>query len=157
MACLFLFGMFGACQGAPEVRGEPAFLAIENQSQYELIELRVHSGIRYLETENLLASPLRPGDVRPLYGSGEFYVTVYRERYRLGPVYAFTTAYPIHLLDDTGYRLAVFDESFRLDEIPWRAPNSWRLRPEPIRILAQFVATEEFASSDADAVLNPAR
>ncbi|MCB9655775.1 MAG: hypothetical protein H6729_16745 [Deltaproteobacteria bacterium] len=128
-ASLFL----SACQGDAGPRGRPAFLSIENQSQYDLLELRVHAEARYLDAQNLLTSPLRPGDALALYRSGDLYVTVYRERYQLGPIYAFTTAYPVRLSDDTGYRLIVFDESFRVEEIEWRASGAYRLERAALR------------------------
>jgi hypothetical protein len=84
-------------------------MSIENQSQYEILELRLHPGPSYLESPNVLSGPLAIGATISERCDGPTYATVVREWYRGGPTVALTTSRPV----DSG-TLIVFDQSFRL-------------------------------------------
>jgi len=97
--------------------GEPASLVVHNRSQYALMELRLHPSPDYLKAENRLGGqPLAVEATHTVFGSGGWYLTVFREKNRGGKLLAFTTATPVVLFDDKGYKLEVFDESFRLGD-----------------------------------------
>jgi hypothetical protein len=91
-----------------------AAIVVENQSQYELRELRVHATASYLDAPNLLAAPLSIGASMELAGDGAFHLTFIREKYASGPELAFTTARPIDTAGARAVRVLVFDESFRV-------------------------------------------
>jgi len=116
-----------ACAEAAE---EPAIqnssFRIVNQSQYQIRELRLHTTESYLDSPNLLSEPLEISEEYIFYGIGEWYVTVFREKYRDGPLIAISTANPVDLMSGQGIRLLVFDESFRTSEDEWLNPGSPR-------------------------------
>ena len=126
--------LLASCLGAAcEDRGpgplpkiELASLVIENQSQYDLLELRVHGPESYRDASNVLQDKLQEslavGETFVFHGLGARYVTVFRERNRGGPVVAISTTSPVSLAPNTGYGLLVFDESFRVERRPWIAP-----------------------------------
>lgn len=114
-----------ACGGVdpgPPPRREPARMLVVNRSQYVLEELKIHPALSYAGAPNLLVAPLAIDGTFIHDGSGSWYVTVVREKYQGGPLLAFTTGYPVDLLDDSGYRLEVLDTSFRLKNDPSVAP-----------------------------------
>ena len=112
--------VLAACDsdGQAPPRG-PASVTIVNQSQYELRELRVHEAASYNDAKNMLDSMMGVGESVVLHRSGEFFVTVFREKNRGGEVLAFTTGRPLNCADGTGYKLNVFDEAFRLENATW--------------------------------------
>lgn len=99
----------------PTPPGQPAVLTVTNRSQFTLLELRMHATASYAEAQNLLAVPLTINATISHRGSGQYYVTTFRERYAGGPTVALTTETPITLVDDRRYQLSVFDTSFRLE------------------------------------------
>ena len=96
--------------------GKPAVMTVTNRSQFTLLELRMHGTASYATAPNLLAVPLTINATISHRGSGEYYVTTFRERFAGGPTVALTTETPISLADDHRYQLSVFDTSFRLEE-----------------------------------------
>jgi len=96
----------------------PASLVIENNSQYVLHEIRMHETESYADAPKLNVEPLEIGVSLVHHETGTFFVTVMREKFAGGEDVALTTQFPIQLLGDNGYRLQVFDQSFRLDPAP---------------------------------------
>lgn len=94
-------------------------LKIINQSQYVLQEIRIHPSISYLETAKQWPEPLAIESSYVFHALGPWYVTVFREKYRDGPLIAISTADAIELKSKTGLQLQVFDESFRLMPSDW--------------------------------------
>jgi hypothetical protein len=108
------------CGGGPGPNPPgPASLTIQNDSQYVLAEVRAHEAPSYGDVANVLESPLEIGESILLHVSGQWRVTVFRERFSGGPLVALTTASVLELSDSTGYELIVFDESFRLSAAEW--------------------------------------
>lgn len=104
-----------ACGSAdPPPPSTPAMLVVENASQYVLEEVRLHFEPSYLAAPNLVEVPLAEGESLVEYRSGTIYLTVFRERFRGGDLLALTTESPIALQSQTGYRVRVFDQSFRV-------------------------------------------
>ena len=91
----------------------PAYVVVENASQFVLEELRFHTGDTYLESPNALTAPLSVSATTSYYLEGTLYVTVFRERARGLSLLALTTAQPISLPGDQGVRVKVFDDAFR--------------------------------------------
>jgi hypothetical protein len=120
-ALFLLAALGGGCGdvGPPPPGPGPASLRVENQSQFILQELRIHTGASYADAPNLLDQGMPIGASMLRHGSGSFFVTVFRERFLGGPVLALTTGTPIELFDGQGYQLLVFDESFRLNDAPY--------------------------------------
>ena len=122
------FGLCGAaaCESSdiPPPTG-PAYVVVENASQFVLEELRFHTGDTYLESPNALTAPLAVSSTTSYYLEGTLYVTVFRERARgLSPL-ALTTAQPINLPGDKGVRVQVFDDAFRTVDEPFvRRPDA---------------------------------
>lgn len=108
-ALLLLLGAaaIGTDPGAPS-------LTFENRSQYELVELRVHEGPSYRDAANVLGAPLPIGGTMELDAEGPAYATFFREKYRHGPILAFTMPEPIEVRAGERYRVTMFDESFRV-------------------------------------------
>ncbi len=107
----------------------PASVVVINRSQFELQELRIHQGSNYLEHPNLLDAPLQINEELVFYEVDSWYLTVIRERYKNGPVLAYSLADPIELITQKGYTLEIFDESFRLSPVnrfvkPHQASNA---------------------------------
>ena len=98
-----------------------ASVLVRNRSQYVLLELRIHPDTNYLRMRNLLSGELAiEGTLLFHRDPGDWYVTVYREKYHGGPTLAFTMAEPMALRAGSGYQLDVFDESFRVAPDPYR-------------------------------------
>lgn len=108
-------GVLGALLCAVTVRAAaPPALVIENLGQYPLREVRLHGEAGYLDSPNLLAAPLPPGEQIELSAApGRIHVTVFRDKVTDGPVLALTTAYAVELVRGR-YVLEVFDHEFRL-------------------------------------------
>lgn len=108
--------LLAACGAeGPPVSNDPASLIVENASQYVLNELRFHATSSYADAPNVLPAPLAIGAEQLRFGSGTVFVTVLREKFRGGEDLALTTMYPLELVNGEGYRLKVFDASFRLE------------------------------------------
>lgn len=118
LAIVALSSAAAACGGEPPIPPPegPASLWIKNDSQFLLQELRIHDTPDYLRAANMLDVPMPIGLELLRHGSGTIYVTVVRERFAGGPPVGLTTEEPLELFDGTGYRLIVFDESFRLND-----------------------------------------
>ncbi len=115
--------------GCAEARPPPppppaASMLIENQSQFDLLELRIHRELDYAQTANLLSNAMAVDDAVVFYGTGQLWVTVFRETFRGGPIVALTTSAPVELEAQRGYQLIVFDQSFRLSNRGWITPGS---------------------------------
>ena len=92
---------------------EPIPLTLWNRSQFELTELYVHPGSRYVDATNLLETGLTLGDsllVESFYNGNR--ITIVRQK-NAGERIALTTARDI-VVHRPGYTLIVFDDSFRL-------------------------------------------
>lgn len=118
--------LFIGCAAAPPPPPPPpaGSVLIENQSQFDLLELRIHRGLDYAQTSNLLSSAMAVDDAVVFYGTGTFWITVFRETFRGGPIVALTTSAPVELEAERGYQLIVFDQSFRLSNRAWITPGS---------------------------------
>lgn len=110
---LALLAACGASDPLPPPSG-PAMVVIENESQYLLEELRFHGSSDYRSQPNALEGPLAVGATGVFYRSGTTFVTVFREKFRGGDLLALTTESPVALEGDRGYRVKVFDLSFRV-------------------------------------------
>lgn len=97
----------------PPVPG-PHLVVIENQSQFDLLELRIHDTPDYRDAPNLLSAPMPPGTETSTVMEGRAYFTVMRERARGARTIALTTLQPFDIQDASWFQLIVFDESFRL-------------------------------------------
>lgn len=96
-------------------------LGVWNRSQFELLQVKVHSSAEpNPEAENRLSEPLAPGAETVLPFTSTFHLTVVRKKVEVGEPIAFTTAEPVNA-DTDGFTLVVFDEAFRL-----LAPNDPR-------------------------------
>lgn len=132
LASLVAVAILAACgdDGGPPIPSDPrpASVIVENQSQYELQELRIHSEpvSGYMKTQNRLESPMAIEGAFLFHERGDWYVTVFRERNRGGPMLALTTGEPISLTNASGYKLLVFDDSFRL------APSEYVPDPDDV-------------------------
>ena len=111
--------------GPVDVR-QPASLVVENRSQFDLLELRIHESMEYVDAQDILQDALPIGGQYVFHGSGSRYVTVFRERNRGGPIIAVSTISPLNLSPETGYGLLVFDDSFRVEAREWIALTSTR-------------------------------
>lgn len=93
----------------------PPSLTVSNESQFVILELKVHETSDYdasadelggeslFERQKIVIDPFLTGS----------YVTVIRDQVENGPRLAVTTAAGIEI-DRSGYELLVFDDSFRL-------------------------------------------
>jgi hypothetical protein len=91
---------------------------IKNQSQYNIVELRIHGESRYENAENILEAPLGVGEmIAPDAEEGSRFITFFREKYERGPILAFTTSRAINLQNGATYAVTIFDESFRVEAI----------------------------------------
>lgn len=123
---LFAFAVGCASEGAaPRPRG-PSSIMVDNQSQYILEELRTHSTTQYIDAANVLETPMAINGTHLVHAERSVYVTVIRERNRGGPMLAFTTSRPLELTAQLGYRLLVFDDSFRLQDDEYVAPEQMK-------------------------------
>lgn len=121
LGCLLILGC-GADANPPPV--EAGAVRVTNGSQYDLQQLRIHRTLDYLSINNLLETEAAPDeDLVVFYGEGGWYFTVIRERYLGGPPIALTTQEPVVLERAKGYLLTVFDQSFRVEQRPWIAPE----------------------------------
>ncbi len=123
--CRRLIAAFGLCGAVacgssdiPPPTG-PAYVVVENASQFVLEELRFHTGDTYLASPNALTAPLAVSSTTSYYLEGTLYVTVFRERARGLSLLALTTAQPISLPGDQGVRVKVFDDAFRTVSEPF--------------------------------------
>lgn len=95
----------------PPARGR---LAVVNQSQYELDQLRVHADLDYGAATNQLVAALPIDGRHVVEVGGDVHVTIFRVKYEGGPTIALTTAEPIDVPSGETRELTVFDEVFRL-------------------------------------------
>src|SRR5687767_55386 len=113
----------------PPPPGPVPSVLLENKSQYELRELRIHTDASYLEETNMLTElgAIAIDEQLVYYGEGSVYFTVFRERFAGGELWALTSAEPFSLTRGEGYRLSIFDLSFRLSEEPYVEPEETML------------------------------
>ncbi|MBI2378945.1 MAG: hypothetical protein HYV07_33430 [Deltaproteobacteria bacterium] len=123
LAALFAGAACGSDVGPPlPPEGDgPASIVVDNESQYTLEELRFHRSEDYRASSNLLPTELAMGGEVVVHARGSWFVTVMREKNYRGPIRAFTTETSFAVADGVGYRLAVFDEQFRLQRDHKRA------------------------------------
>lgn len=120
MKCITLYiplfaWLLGACgEFGPVPPPVPARVDFENQSQFELLELRVHEDLDYRGAKNLLDAPMLPGTRTSTVLLGPIYVTVFRERARGARTIAVTSDQPLDLYGGSWFELFVYDEAFRL-------------------------------------------
>jgi hypothetical protein len=123
--------LFTACGDGrpPPPPGPVPSVLLENKSQYELVELRVHRDASYLEETNMIAElgAIAIDEQLLYYGEGSTYFTVFRERFAGGEMWALTSAQPFNLERGKGYRLSVFDLSFRLNQETYVKPEETML------------------------------
>lgn len=119
MTALGLCGAVACGSSDPPPPTGPAYVVVENASQFVLEELRFHTGDTYLESPNALTAPLAVSSTTSYYLEGTTYVTVFRERARGLSLLALTTAQPISLPGDQGVRVKVFDDAFRTVSEPF--------------------------------------
>jgi len=121
---LFSALLISACASAGNVFEPIPSLAIQNQSQFDLTELRIHTSPGFMSEKSVYPGVMKQNATLVFYGTGSFYVTAIRQQYEGGPSVAFTTDTPIELDLGYGYDLSVFDQSFRLKR------NAKRLNPK---------------------------
>lgn len=92
-------------------------ISIENASQYDVTDLRLHEDPEYGDALNVLDAPLRAGETIELESDRAPFITFIREKYERGPLLAFTTARAIDVEIAPEYRVTIFDESFRVEGI----------------------------------------
>jgi hypothetical protein len=90
-------------------------LTVWNRSQFELLELRVHDGTDYDLVSSLLSTPLAIEAQADVPFTSLQRVTVFRRKVGVGDVIALTTSIGLPIFEE-GYKLIVFDDSFRLLE-----------------------------------------
>lgn len=101
--------------GLPDSLPPPLSLTVRNESQFVILELKVHETTDYDASADELSGELlfeRQQMVIDPFPAGS-YVTIIRDQVENGPRLAVTTASGIEI-DRSGYELLVFDESFRL-------------------------------------------
>jgi hypothetical protein len=111
---LLLAALSGCGEVTPPPYPGPYLVDLENQSQFELQELRVHGNSDDREASNLLSAPLAPESRTSTVLDGLYYVTVFRERARGARTIAVTSESPFAIEGADWFELIVFDESFRL-------------------------------------------
>lgn len=120
---------------SPQVNLEPSSVIVENRTDFELTEIRFHTEPDYRapaarRIERLLVSTA----TMTVHAVGSWFVTAYREKNTRGPLRAYSTEVPLEIDAGQGYRLEIFNESFRLTpegpRRPW-ASGDVRLSPEP--------------------------
>ncbi|MEE8410098.1 MAG: hypothetical protein V3T05_10855 [Myxococcota bacterium] len=106
--------------GADELAGGKAApppsieLTVHNRSEFELLEIRIHSTPDYRSSDNLLLQPLAHDAQVTFVGiPNHQYLTVIRRRVEAGKRIAFTTAHRLEMKTNRQL-LYVFQESFRL-------------------------------------------
>jgi urease beta subunit len=114
LALAFASAACSADQPPPPSPAGPAMVVVENASQYTLVELRFHPELSYASATNVLDRPLDVGDTHLEYLDASAFVTVFREKFAGGDLLALTTQTPVSLQGGTGYRVKVFDLSFRV-------------------------------------------
>lgn len=125
--CCFFAGAVAAACGA-DGGGPPGpvpSMRITNKSQFLLNELRVHGSDGYLQTMNVLPEPMEIDSEVLFYGEGQRWITVLRQKAERAEVLAFTTGEPLFLYRNQGYRLTVFDDSFRFDDDTYVRPDRY--------------------------------
>jgi hypothetical protein len=120
-----IFGTAGCGDSEPDPIGPIPSMLITNRSQYTLNELRIHAASNYLDTANMLPEPMAIEEQVMFYGVGPRWFTVLRERSELGKVLAFTTAEPVEMFRNTGYKLLIFDEAFRVEPDEYQRPDEF--------------------------------
>jgi hypothetical protein len=146
----WLLAAAAGCGAAEAPLPVPASLELWNRSQFELLDVRVHASPSYLEAQSLLPAPLAIDARGLLYPGDRVYLTVFREQYARGPTRAFTTAGSLGLEPGRGYRLSVFDESFRLERTSWVDPDRAEL-PVLLRPTQGGPAPDADMRTDSDA------
>jgi hypothetical protein len=127
-AALVSLLLLSGCGGAgPPVTQLIASMVLENETQFDLRELRVHRTADYSQASNLLKTVMPVNASVVFYGDGPYYVTVLREKYHLGPIEAFTTATPVTMDRGAAYRLVILDDSFRVETATREDPNTTKL------------------------------
>ncbi|MFO0723464.1 MAG: hypothetical protein U1E65_06775 [Myxococcota bacterium] len=105
----------GCAESGPPPVPKPATLAIKNRSQFQLDEVRLHSGPSFVGVPNLLRAPMAIDATITTTVTGDVNLTVIRARYLGGPMVALTTEEPLELVDGGIFDISVFDDSFRAE------------------------------------------
>lgn len=114
LALLTILLALGCGELGPLPPPGPYRVVIENQSQFELMELRLHATPEYRDAPSLLEAPLAPGAETSTVTEGHLYFTAIRARARGARPIALTSLEPLWIRDAGWFELIVFDESFRL-------------------------------------------
>jgi hypothetical protein len=114
-AILLVLLLFSIAASAPHPAS--AGLELYNGSQFALLELRIHEDQSYDGAANILDVPLLVGETISVASEGAAFITVFREKYERGPTLAFTTSRAIHVEKAGSYRVTIFDESFRIEDL----------------------------------------
>lgn len=93
--------------------GTEHLIVIENHSDLDLLEVRVHDDLDYSSAPNLLVDTLAADGIVEIPIRFGQRITVIRRRVEAGKRIAFTTGEDLSIRG-TGYTLIVFQESFRL-------------------------------------------
>src|SRR5437762_13015002 len=81
-----LFAACGSSGRPPNPPGPIPSLAILNQSQFDLTELRIHANADFLKEKSVYPGVMKQNEMLVFYGVGEYYVTVLRVKYEGGPI-----------------------------------------------------------------------
>lgn len=113
---VLLLLLFGAACGefGPTPPPGQHLVVIWNQSQFELLQLKVHARPDHRDAPSLLEAPMPTGTETSTVVGGALYFTAVRERARGARAIALTTAEPLEIAGASWFELIVFDESFRL-------------------------------------------
>lgn len=122
---MFAASCAGDSPGPPDV-GRIAAMVIKNQSQYAMVDLRMHAEASYAAAPNVLPEAMDVGDELLYYGSGDRYFTFIREKYVMGPLLAFTTRDAVRMERNFGYEMVLFDESFRVETSTYVRPDRYQ-------------------------------
>jgi hypothetical protein len=143
----------GACGSEAVPAKLIASVVFDNQSRFDLDELRIHRMADYSSAPNLLKTAMLDMSQVVFYGDGAYYVTVLREKYHLGPILAFTTATPMTMERDKGYRLVILQDSFRLEMAERENPRTTKLAiigdPPPDLTMTSSTSTTTRSSTES--------